>query len=212
MTTATRSANGAITCVVADDHPAVLDSLARVLEEAGYDVVGQVRDGETAANEISTHEPTVAILDMRIPGLDGIAIARRVRDKTGVIIYTGFSDSSLLLEALDVGVRGFVLKEAPLDDLLRAIETVARGGVYIDPVLGGALAGASGTEPLTMLSPREREVLRLLADGCRNDEIGRRLSISSETARAHVRNAMRKLKADTRTQAVALAMRHSMID
>ena len=212
MTAVSATARASISCVVADDHPAVLESLARVLVDAGYDVVGQARDGETAASEIAEHEPTVAILDMRIPGLNGVAITRRVRDKTGVIIYTGFSDSSLLLEALDVGVRGFVLKEAPLEDLLRAIETVAAGGVYIDPVLGGALAGAAGAEPLTMLSPREREVLRLLADGCRNDEIGRRLSISSETARAHVRNAMRKLKADTRTQAVALAMRHSMID
>jgi DNA-binding NarL/FixJ family response regulator len=201
-----------ITCVVADDHPAVLDSLSRVLTDAGYDVVAQARDGETAASEIEAHHPAVAILDMRIPGLDGIGITRQVTSQTAVIIYTAFSDSSLLLEALDVGVRGFVLKEAPLEDLLRAIETVAKGGIYIDPVLGGALAGGGSADVLAKLSPREREVLRLLADGCRNDEIGRRLSIASETARAHIRNAMRKLKADTRTQAVAVAMRQSMID
>ncbi len=201
-----------ITCVVADDHPAVLDSLARVLREHGYDVKGEARDGQAALQLIEEHLPTVSILDLRMPKLSGIAIARVAAEKTAIILYTAYSDRALLLEALDAGVRGFVLKEAPLPDLIRAVETTAAGSVYIDPVLAAVLASGAATGALKMLSPRERQVLRLLADGARNDEIGRTLSISPETARAHVQNAMRKLQADTRTQAVAVAMRQSLIE
>jgi two-component system, NarL family, nitrate/nitrite response regulator NarL len=201
-----------ITCVIADDHPAVLDSLARVLQSKGIAVVAQVRDGDDAVRAIEEHEPAVAVIDLRMPGLSGLAVARSVGDRTAVILYTGYSDRTLVVEALDAGVRGFVLKEAPLADVARAIETVGTGGVYVDPVLAGALACGDGKGQLKLLSQREREVLRLLADGLRNEEIGRRLHIAAETARAHIRNSMRKLGADTRTQAVATALRQSMIE
>jgi DNA-binding NarL/FixJ family response regulator len=201
----------ALTCVVADDHPAVLDSLSRVIEGHGIRVVARVRDGEDAIQAIDEHRPVVAVIDLRMPGLSGMAVARRVADRTGVILYTGYSDGSLVAEALEAGVKGFVLKEAPLADVARAIQTVGRGGVYVDPVLAGALAAAE-TGSLKLLSKREREVLRLLADGLRNEEIGSRLHIAAETARAHIRNAMRKLGAATRTHAVALALRQSIIE
>src|SRR5947209_269287 len=201
-----------ITCLLADDHPAVLDSISRVLASQGFDVVGQARDGEDAVREIEAKKPQVSIVDLRMPGMSGIAVAREVVRYTAVILYTGYSDRTLLVEALDAGVRGFVLKEAPLADLSRAIEIVAKGGVYVDPVLAGVLASGEATQQLKMLTQREREVLRLLADGLRNEEIGQRLHIAAETARAHIRNAMRKLDADTRTHAVALALRESLID
>ena len=201
-----------ITCVIADDHPAVLDSVSRVLASHGINVVAQARDGEDAVRAIEDHKPQVAVVDLRMPGMSGIAVARRVAQYTSLILYTGYSDRTLLVEALDAGVRGFVLKEAPLADVSRAIETVARGGVYVDPVLAGVLASGEATQQLTMLTQREREVLRLLADGLRNEEIGRRLHIAGETARAHIRNAMRKLDADTRTHAVAMALRQSLIE
>jgi len=201
-----------ITCLLADDHPAVLDSISRVLASQGFDVVGQARDGEDAVKEIEAKKPQVSIVDLRMPGMSGIAVARRVARQTSVILYTGYSDRTLLTEALDAGVRGFVLKEAPLADLARAIRLVAQGGVYIDPVLAGVLASGEATDQLAMLTQRGREVLRLLADGLRNEEIGRRLNIAGETARAHIRNAMRKLDADTRTHAVAMALRESLIE
>jgi len=201
-----------ITCLLADDHPAVLDSISRVLASQGFDVVGQARDGEDAVKEIEAKKPQVSIVDLRMPGMSGIAVARRVARQTSVILYTGYNDRTLLTEALDAGVRGFVLKEAPLADLARAIRLVAQGGVYIDPVLAGVLASGEATDQLAMLTQREREVLRLLADGLRNEEIGRRLNIAGETARAHIRNAMRKLDADTRTHAVAMALRESLIE
>jgi two-component system nitrate/nitrite response regulator NarL len=206
------SAVAQLTCVVADDHPAVLDSLSRVIEGHGITVVARVRDGEDAIQAIDEHRPVVAVIDLRMPGLSGMAVARRVADRTGVILYTGHSDGALVAEALEAGVKGFVLKEAPLGDVARAIQTVGAGGVYVDPVLAGALATAETGGALKLLSQREREVLRLLADGLRNEEIGRRLHIAAETARAHIRNAMRKLGADTRTQAVAMALRQSMIE
>jgi len=199
-------------CVIADDHPAVLDSLSRIIESHGMSVVARCRDGEDAIHAIDEHKPDVAVIDLRMPGMSGMAVARRVADRTNVVLYTGHSDGALVAEALDVGVRGFVLKEAPLADVARAIETVAAGGVYVDPVLAGALASGETSGSLKRLSQREREVLRLLADGLRNEEIGRRLHIAAETARAHIRNAMRKLGAETRTQAVATALRQSMIE
>ncbi len=194
-----------ITCMLADDHPAVLDSISRVLTSQGFNVVAQARDGEDALKEIEATKPQVSIIDLRMPGISGIEVARKAARRTAVILYTGYSDRTLLVEALDAGVRGFVLKEAPLADLGRAIKTVARGDVYVDPVLAGVLASGEATSGLSMLTKREREVLRLLADGMRNEEIGQNLHIAAETARAHIRNAMRKLDADTRTHAVGSA-------
>jgi DNA-binding NarL/FixJ family response regulator len=201
-----------ITCIVADDHPAVLDSISRVLVKNGVAVLAEVRDGEGAVRAIEEHKPQVAVVDLRMPGMSGIAVARRSAQHTRIILYTGYSDRTLLIEALDAGVRGFVLKEAPLADVSRAIATVAKGDVYVDPVLAGVLASGEATQQLTMLTQREREVLRLLSDGLRNEEIGRELHIAGETARAHLRNAMRKLDADTRTHAVAVALRQSLIE
>jgi DNA-binding NarL/FixJ family response regulator len=149
-----------------------------------------------------------------MPKLGGIELSRRAQRSapdTSILLYTGYGDRALLTEALDAGVRGFVLKEAPLGDLVRAVETVADGGVYVDPVLAGVFATASTTDKLPALTQREREVLRLLADGLSNEEIGKRLFISAETVRTHVRKAMDKLDADTRTQAVARALRNQLI-
>ena len=115
------------------------------------------------------------------------------------------------MEALDAGARGFVLKEAPLPDLVRAVETVAHGGSYVDPVLAGVIASAEAAGRIPKVTQREREILRLLADGLTNEEIGKELFISPETVRTHVRKAMAKLDADTRTQAVATALRQSLI-
>jgi DNA-binding NarL/FixJ family response regulator len=202
-----------IRAVVADDHPAVLRSVCDVLIDAGVDVVGRAANGEEAAAKIEATRPTVAVIDVRMPRLNGIEVASQVSrttPETAVILYTAYGDRALLSEALDAGVRGFVLKEAPLQDLTRAVDMVAGGVVYVDPVLAGVLASAE-SERLPQLTKREREVLRLLADGLSNEEIGKRLFLSPETVRTHVQKAMRRLEADTRTQAVALALRQSLI-
>jgi len=205
--------NDRITCVIADDHPAMLTAIADTLERSGVEIVGRASDGQEALVQIEAQHPRVAIVDVRMPRLSGIEVATKsavVAPNTSIIFYTAYGDRALLSEALDVGARGFVLKEAPLPDLVRAVERVAAGDAYVDPVLAGILVSAQ-SEKIPSLTQREREVLRLLADGLSNEEIGKRLFISPETVRTHVRKAMAKLEADTRTQAVAIALRQSLI-
>ena len=205
--------NERITCVIADDHPAMLTAITDTLERSGIEIVGRASDGDEALVQIEAEQPRVALVDVRMPRLSGIEVAQKaatVAPNTSIVFYTAYGDRALLSEALDVGARGFVLKEAPLSDLVRAVERVAAGEAYVDPVLAGVLVSAQ-TEKIPSLTQREREVLRLLADGLSNEEIGKRLFISPETVRTHVRKAMAKLEADTRTQAVAIALRQSLI-
>ncbi|MDQ4029998.1 MAG: response regulator transcription factor [Actinomycetota bacterium] len=208
------AASEGITCVIADDHPAMVEAISDVLAETGMSVVGRARNGEEALARIEQSKPQVALVDVRMPRIGGIDVARRVSalsPGTAVILYTAYGDRALLTEALDAGARGFVLKEAPIAELARAVTVVAEGGIYVDPVLAGYIAQSHAADKLLALTQREREVLRLLADGNSNEEIGKRLFISPETVRTHVRKAMDKLDADTRTQAVATALRQSLI-
>ncbi len=202
-------------CVIADDHPAIIDAVSRYLADVDdVEIVAQANDGDQALLLIAEHAPDVAIVDIRMPGVGGIDIARKLSadgSTTAVILYTGHGERSLLLEALDAGARGFLVKEAPLDDLARAIRTIGGGGTYVDPALAGVLAGPQAAERLPTVTKREREILRLLADGMRNEQVAQQLSISPLTVRTHVKNAMQKLEADTRTEAVAKALRDSLI-
>jgi DNA-binding NarL/FixJ family response regulator len=202
-----------ITCVVADDHPALVEALAVVLAAEGIDVVAHVVDGAAALKAIEELRPRTAILDVIMPRLGGIEVARlasRSVPQTATILYTGHTEQELLAEAIDAGARGFILKESPVTELVGAVKLVADGGTYVDPVLAPTLvrAGATGHPAL---STREREILRHLADGQTNDEIADALHISSDTVRTYLRRAMLKLEADTRTHAVAIALRESLI-
>lgn len=203
-----------IICCVADDHPAVLEAVCGVLQSAGIDVVGRASDGDQALAIIERHRPQVAILDLSMPGRSGTDVVRAVAassPETWVIVYTAYGDRALLLEAIDAGARGFLLKGSPLADLPRAVELAANGEMYVDAALAGDLIAIEFPDQKHALTKREREILRLLADGQSNDEIGKRLFISPETVRTYIRRAMRKLEADTRTQAVATALRRSLI-
>jgi DNA-binding NarL/FixJ family response regulator len=201
--------------LVADDHPAIIDAVATFLaDEDDVELVARASDGEEALALIERRSPDVAVLDIRMPRFGGIEILRKLADVEApppVVLYTGYPERNLLLDSLDAGARAFLRKEAPLADLLRAIRTVAAGGTYIDPMLAGVLASPSATDRLPALSKREREILRMLADGMRNDRVASMLSISPLTVQSHVKNAMEKLEADTRTQAVASALRQSLI-
>jgi DNA-binding NarL/FixJ family response regulator len=202
------------TVVVADDHPAMLTAVIETLERAGFTILARAADGRTAVEAIERERPDLAVLDVQMPQLTGIEVARAVggtAPETAFVFYTAFGDRALLADALEVGARGFVMKEAPLQDLVRAVERVAGGEAYVDPVLAGILVGAPMTSQVPTLTQREREVLRLLADGLANDAVGAELGISVETVRTHIRKAMDKLGADTRTHAVATALRQSLI-
>jgi two-component system nitrate/nitrite response regulator NarL len=202
-----------VTCVVADDHPPIIDAVSRFLTSHGIDVVATARDGEAALAAVTAHRPRVCLADVRMPKLDGLELARRVHAEvpdTSVLLYSGLSDAALVSDALDAGAHGFALKDAPLEDVARAIHSVAEGDLYVDPVLAATLASNRRDEQRT-LSSREREVLRMLAEGGSYAEIGSALFLSPDTVRAHAQRAMTKLGARTRTQAVAVAMRHAMI-
>jgi DNA-binding NarL/FixJ family response regulator len=201
------------TCLIADDHPPVLESIARFLAAKGFRVVGRASNGEEALALIETHRPTLAVLDARMPGTTGTNVIRRAARTTpqcSCVVYSGYADARVLTEALDAGARGFVLKDAALESLVRALDVVAGGGMYIDPALADALIELSSGRELG-LTPRERDVLRLLADGHSNESIGRELFISPDTARTQLAGAMAKLGASTRTQAVAKALRDALI-
>ena len=202
----------ATTCLLADDHPAILASVAAFLRDEEINVVATARTGAEALRALELQSVSVAVLDQRLPDMTGVELARAisaVRPETAVLLYTGFSEAALVQEALDAGISGIVLKDAPLTDLPRAIALVAEGGSYLDPVLGGALAGSHADAP--RLTPREREVLRLLSQGHTNEEIGAELFLSSETIRTHVHKAVVRLGVRNRTEAVAKGLREGLI-
>ena len=201
------------TCAVVDDHPALVEAIVAALEEHDVQVVGRAADGESGLALIRELRPRVAIVDVRMPRLSGVEVAREVArtvPETGVALYTGYGDRALLVEALDAGARGFILKEAPLDDLIRALRAVEGGGTYIDPVLAAqTLRNDASQRPV--LTARELDALRLLAEGCSHEAIAEQLTIGVETVRTHLRKASDKLGAATRTQAVASALRFGLI-
>jgi DNA-binding NarL/FixJ family response regulator len=208
------SAPGEITCLIVDDHEVVREGLRLSLSRAPHiRVVGEAGDGQQAIELVERRKPDVVIMDVRMPGMDGLEATKEISDRspeTAVLIFTAFSERSLLARGLESGAKGYILKEAPHETLLRAIEKVSKGEGYIDPALMPAfLSGKEGTD---MLTAREREILQLLADGMSNADVATKLFISQETVKSHVRHILTKLEADTRTHAVAIAIRDSVID
>jgi DNA-binding NarL/FixJ family response regulator len=203
-----------ITVLLADDHEVVREGLRLALLRSPHiRVVGEAADGETAVSLTERRRPDVVVMDLRMPQMDGIEateeIMRRVPDAK-VLIFTAYSERALLQRGLESGARGYILKEAPHETLLRAIEKLAAGETFVDPALMSALTQSrTGTDVLTA---REREILQLLADGMSNADVAGQLFISQETVKSHVRHILTKLEADTRTQAVAIALRDAMID
>ena len=199
-------------CVVADDHPVVLHAVCAYLEAWGIEIVARALDGRDALERIAAQQPEVALVDLGLPNLNGAEAAgaiRKVAPKTAVIFFAGHADLVHATAALDAGARGFVLKEAPLWELARAIEIVGAGGCYVDPAFAGALM-ESGVARL--LTSAERELLRLVADGLSDKAIGVRVVLSRNTVEKRLATVMAKLGVSTRTEAVALALRQQIID
>jgi DNA-binding NarL/FixJ family response regulator len=202
-----------ITCLIVDDHEVVREGLRLSLSRASHiRVVGEASDGESAVALAERRRPDVVVMDIRMPGMDGLDATKLLRERAPdvpVILFTAYSDRPLLSRGLESGAKGYVLKEASHDTLLKAIEKVASGETFVDPALMPSFLGKDQTD---MLTAREREILQLLADGMSNADVAQKLFISQETVKSHVRHILTKLEADTRTQAVAIALREAIID
>jgi DNA-binding NarL/FixJ family response regulator len=203
-----------ITVLIVDDHEVVREGLRLALSRAGgIRVIGEAGDGATAVALAERRRPDVVLMDLRMPDMDGLEATELVLAKapdTAVLIFTAYGERSLLQRGLEAGASGYILKEAPQETLARAIERVAAGDTYVDPGLMAEFVG--GRDQTDILTPREREILQLLADGMSNVDVADKLFISQETVKSHVRHILAKLEADTRTQAVAIALREAMID
>lgn len=200
--------------VIVDDHEALREGLAALLAGSGLEVVGAAGNVAAGLDLVEHAEPDVAILDIRLPDGSGIELTRQLlaRDPgLGVILYTGDSDAELLYDGLDSGARGYALKAGSTDELVAAIERVAVGGSYVDPRLDRILLSPRATANVPQLSPREREIMHLMAEGRTAEQIGDEIHVSVETVRTHVRNVIRKLQARNRVHAIALALERGEI-
>ena len=196
--------NSPIRIVLAEDQAMVLGALAALLElEDDLEVVGRAKDGAEALELIAAHRPDIVLTDIEMPGTTGLDLANALRDtesSPAVIILTTFARPGYLRRALDLGVRGYLLKDAPSDQLAAAIREVAAGGRSISPELAAEAWGAS--DPLT---DRERQVLRLAAEGFSTQRMAEELHLSEGTVRNYLSEAIGKTGAENRTEAARIA-------
>lgn len=199
---------------IVDDHEAMREGLERLLADRGMQVVGTAGDIAAAVDVVAAGAPDIALVDIRLPDGSGIDLTRRLladHPRLGVVLYTGHADAELLYGGLDSGARGYVLKAGSLSELAGAIESVAAGGTYVDPRLDRVLLSANATSRIPQLSPRERQITHLMAEGMTAEAIGAELGVSVETVRTHVRNVIRKLRARNRVHAIAIALERGEI-
>ena len=200
--------------VIVDDHEALREGLVALLRGHGMEVVGTAGNVAAGIDLVEHTAPDVAIVDIRLPDGSGIDLTRDLlsrRPELGVVLYTGDSDIDLLYSGLDSGARGYALKAGSMQELVGAIERIVAGGSYVDPRLDRILLSPRATAQLPQLSPREREIMHLMAEGRTAESIGSTLGVSVETVRTHVRNVIRKLQARNRVHAIAIALERGEI-
>jgi DNA-binding NarL/FixJ family response regulator len=211
-----------ISILIADDHSVVREGLRRVLEEdPDMTVSGEAADGEEVLELVAKHNPDLVILDITMPRLSGLETLERVKaSHPGIkaLLLSFRADPPLIQSAVSLGADGYLLKNARKDEILAAIREVMGGGCYFSPPVAREIVaqmrepGRRTSEPFTQLSPREREVLRLIAEGLAAKEIATQLSISTKTVEAHRTSLMRKLGVRKATELVRYAVRHGLIE
>ncbi|MBW0015273.1 response regulator transcription factor [Mycobacterium sp.] len=208
-----------IKVVVADDHPVTRQGVVRALNSSGrVEVVAEVADGRAALEAIRQLRPAVALLDYKMPELNGLDVVHAVsRDglPTRVVLLSAFDDSSVVYKALAEGAKGYLTKESDSDEIITAVLKCAAGDGYVPTHLSGALATevqqrAKGESAL--LTAREREVVRMMANGLSVPQIAARLHLAPSTVKSHVQNLYEKLKVSDRGAAVAEAMRRRLVE
>ncbi len=214
-----------IRIVVADDHLVVREGLRFMLEEAdeGFVLVGDAGDGATALDVVGKVQPDVVLMDLRMPGMDGLEAIKRMRaawPHIAVVILTTYNEDDLMIHGLQVGACGYLLKDTDRATLFRAIRAAARREMIVQPevmarILSHAAHGvsspANNTRRETNLTERELEVLESLVRGERNKEIAMRLGVTERTVRAHLSTIYMKLNVDSRSQAVAVAIERGLV-
>jgi len=204
--------------LLADDHILVREGLKAVLQQAGYDVVGEASDGRAAAKLCEVLQPDVAVLDIAMPLLNGIDAGRdimRACPNTKVVLLTMYKEECYVLAGLRAGISGYVLKSGAASNLVQAIEAVRGGEVYMSPGVSRTVVQAylaNAQTPPDPLSLREREVLQLIAEGCNMKEIGSHLGISERTAETHRARIMGKLGIRELAGLVRYAIQHRLVD
>ena len=204
-----------IRLLIADDHGVVRTGLERLVATfEDVELVGAAANGQEAVERCRSSRPDVVLMDLEMPVLDGIAATRTIaaaQPGVAIVVLTSFSDRDQILQALDAGAVGYLLKDAEPEEIAKAVRAAARGEAPLDPRAGRALLSARGAgSPLDGLSEREREVLRLVARGLPNKLIARELSISEKTVKTHLTSVFRTIGVTDRTQAALWAERNGL--
>lgn len=205
-----------IRVLLADDHAVVREGTRRILQrQAGVRIVGEAGDGEAAVTEALRLQPDVAILDIRMPALNGVDAARRIRETcpdTAVLVLSAYDDDDYVFALMEAGASGYILKTARTEELVAAVRAVARGEPYLDHAIAQKVArlwarkSQAPARPDESLTSRELEVLRLVARGFHNKEIAQALSVSIRTVEGHLNAIFIKLSVESRTEAVVRAV------
>ena len=199
-------------CLIIDDHPVVRQGIRALLErELDAVVVTDAATPQSTLVQNGDQPPHVVIVDPRGAGAEvGTLVADLSRQLgAAIVVFTSNGGARLLSEALKAGVKGYVRKDSPPEDLVRAIRAASSGEFYVDPALSSTIVLEEGDRTLTA---RQREILQMLADGMQTEAVARKLGLSTETVRTHTKRILAKLHADTRTQAVAIAIRNGLIE
>jgi DNA-binding NarL/FixJ family response regulator len=210
-----------IVLLIVDDHPVVRDGLVAILgTQPDFMIAGEAASGEAALTLFERLLPDVILLDLEMPGMDGVEVIKRLRatrPEVKIVVFTAFDTDERILSALQAGAKGYLLKGAPRSELFAAIRIVHQGGSLLQPVVASRLLNQlarseTAAAPAEELTPRESEVLQLLAKGKPNKEIAAELVISERTVKFHISSILAKLDAANRTEAVTLALQHGLVE
>jgi DNA-binding NarL/FixJ family response regulator len=201
-----------LACLVVDEHPVVRQGVRALLEQGFHEVeLLDAPSAEAALASAAEIKPDVVLIDPRKGPGDTESTLTQLAERldSPVVVFTADGGARQLSEALKAGVKGYVRKDSPPDDLIRAIRAAIGGDFYVDPALSSTIVLDEGERTLTA---RQREILQMLADGMQTDAVAKQLGLSTETVRTHTKRILAKLDADTRTQAVAIGIRNGMIE